>query len=164
MWFTKLAEMKYGAIPIRQLGAFVAGNRDALRREQTKLSGWLGRQHVNIKMRFHIISRVHHRGGRGVILSEPQAPIQSMWRWPCITTARPANASSVRTSAKPHISAVTARSADTSTIPAAIELALRNRARPGALQTEDGIAEIAHGEGALADLLLVEAIRSRTSS
>ena len=32
MWFTKLAEMKHGAIPIEQLGFFLAGNLHALRR------------------------------------------------------------------------------------------------------------------------------------
>ncbi len=26
-----------------------------------------------------------------MIFNEPQAPIQSIWRWPCITTARPAS-------------------------------------------------------------------------
>ena len=58
---------------------------------------------------------VHDRRRRRDDLKRPQAPIQSIWRWPCMTIARSANGMSLRTNQLPLMRAVPTRSENAET-------------------------------------------------
>ena len=63
---------------------------DPLGLEQTDGAIGSGGQRMDVEVRRLAVGRHHRRGRRDRCLSRPQVPIQSMWRWPCMTTMRAA--------------------------------------------------------------------------